>query len=83
MKPSPSSGGSSFDFILTTQMDYNGTSNPVYVGQAFPGSSVNNPCWRIQYIQYNGSGQVTSVQWSPNSFIFGDIWANRASLSYS
>ena len=68
---------------LTTLIDYNGTSNAVYVGTAGVGAITTDSMWSIEYIQYNGSGNATSVQWSPNYKTFGDIWASRDSLSYS
>lgn len=68
---------------LTTEVDYNGTSNPVYVGKAAAGAITTDPMWQIEYITYNASGNVLTVQWAPNYRTFGDIWASRDSLSYS
>lgn len=68
---------------LTTEIDYNGTSNPVYVGKAAAGAITTDSMWQIEYLTYNASGNVLTVQWSPNYKIFGDIWASRDSLSYS
>lgn len=72
-----------YNYPLTTIIDYNGTSQPVYVGYAVPGSSQNLPQWSIQYITYNGSGATLTTQWSANYASFGDVWNNRVSLAYS
>lgn len=72
-----------YNFPLTTMIDYNGGTVPVYVGYAIPGSSTASPLWAIQYITYDGNNNTLSTQWSPNYSSFGDIWTNRAGLTYS
>jgi len=69
--------------LLTVIQDYQGGNNPIYIGQALPGSSLTNASWRILKNTYNGSGQLTNVQWSPLAATFGDIWNNRTSLVYN
>ena len=68
---------------LTTLIDYNGTSNAVYVGRAAAGAITNDSMWQIEYITYNTSGNALTVQWSPNYKTFGDQWSDRDSLTYS
>lgn len=72
-----------YSYPLSTQIDYNGTTAPVYVGYAIPGSSVSLAQWAIQFITYDGSGNVLTTTWSPNYASFGDVWTLRSSLSYS
>ncbi len=71
-----------YNHPLQTKIDYNGTSAAVYVGYALPGSATSSQSWMIQYITYDVNGNTTATQWSPNYAYFGDIWDNRASLSY-
>jgi len=68
---------------LTRLTDYQGGTNPVYIGEATPGSALSSASWRIEFINYDVNGNQISVQWSTNYSNFGDIWNNRTSLSYS
>lgn len=70
-------------YPLTTQIDYQGGTAAIYVGYALPGTSTSNSGWAIQFITYDGNGNTLSTTWSPLYAVFGDIWANRAALSYS
>ena len=70
-------------YPLTTMIDYVGGTAAVYVGYATPGSSTSLAMWAIQFITYDTNGNTLSTQWSTNYASFGDIWANRAALSYS
>ena len=72
-----------YNYPLSTKIDYNGTSQAVYVGYAVPGSLTSLPLWAIQYITYDGNNNTTSTQWATQYATFGDIWDARASLSYS
>lgn len=68
---------------LTRILDYNGGTQPIYIGEAQPGSSINGPSWRIQLLTYDGNGNVINQQWAPLFASFGDVWASRAGLTYS
>lgn len=68
---------------LSQEFDYVSGTQPIYIGEAQPGSSVNASAWRIRKFTYDGNGNVLTILWSPNYSNFGDVWANRASLSYS
>ena len=56
--------------------------NPEYVGEALPGSSEDDPVWRIQYIEYSGSNP-TSVKWAEGTEKFINTWSARSSYTYS
>lgn len=75
--------GNTYTPSLTEEIDYVGGTNPIYIGQAFPGSATSLPVWRIEKITYDGNNNPTVILWSPKYGNFGDIWDNRASLSYS
>jgi hypothetical protein len=74
---------------LTTIIDYQGGTNAIYVGETQPSTGISSATlqgqqvWRIKKITYDGNGNATNVQWSPNTNSFGDIWSNRTGLTYS
>ena len=53
-----------------------------YLGDATVGSSTSSPVWRIQRLTFGGDGDVT-ILFANGSTEFNNVWANRASLSYS
>lgn len=69
------------DVKLTIKMEYSGE-NPVYVGEAAPGSATSAEAWRIRKLTYSGAN-LTDVEWADGDTDFNNIWDNRASLSYS
>lgn len=72
-----------YNFPLTTLIDYNGGTAAIYVGYALPGAITSLPLWSIQFITYDGNGNTLSTKWSTNYYSFGDIWDNRSTLSYA
>jgi len=52
-----------------------------YIGKAPIGTATSAAKWQIQKI--SSSGTVTTIAWAAGSNHFGQIWDNRASLSYS
>lgn len=68
--------------------DYLGGTNIIYKAFAKSGSFSFEAKWQIAKINYDGNGNVTSVQWPINSTgrsssDFAFIWDNRATYSYS
>lgn len=69
--------------------DYQGGTQPIYVCETPAGQGVvlstlqSRPVWRIRLLTYDANGNVTNMQFSPNYSNFGDIAANRTSLTYS
>lgn len=74
---SGSAGGSS---TYATNIDSTTTANMVYVGKAVPGTSVSAPFWQIKLLNKT-SGLITTF--ADGDANFDNIWANRASLTYS
>lgn len=72
-------GGTNF----TMAFDYDGNGNQIYVGWAQTGTTQAQSGWRIMQQTFNGSNQLTSLQWPNGSTGFGLIWNNRATYSYS
>ena len=73
---------------LAFQGDYTGTSL-TYAGFARVGASTAEPVWQIRFLQYDGSGNLTSITWPQDTVTgvpssdFNYIWDNRAALTYS
>jgi hypothetical protein len=66
----------------TRMIGYDGSDNPIYIGDAVPGSSEDDAVWRIQYIEYSGSNP-TSVKWANGTEKFTNKWSDRATYAYS
>jgi len=64
-------------------LDYDGSGNVLYRGQAVAGSSTASPVWRIAKFLYNGSGNLTATPWADGTNDYDKIWDNRASYTYS
>jgi hypothetical protein len=57
------------------------SSTVTYVGEAAVASSENSAVWRIKKLETTGT--VLKVTWADGNNHFDNVWANRASLSYS
>ncbi|WP_169829529.1 hypothetical protein [Desulfatibacillum aliphaticivorans] len=68
---------------LTTKIEYDGNGNPLYVGLAAPGSSPSSACWQIKKFTYDGSQNVTDVEFAEGSNAYDRVWDNRASYTYA
>lgn len=53
-----------------------------YLGEATVGSSTSSPVWRIQKLTFGADGDLT-ILFANGSTEFNQVWADRASLSYS
>jgi hypothetical protein len=53
-----------------------------YVGDAPEGSSESAAVWRIYRITNSGTASLAK-EWADGNSNFDNVWANRASLSYS
>lgn len=69
---------------LQTLCDYDGGSNVVYLGRAQPGtSSTATTGWQIRKYTYDGSSNVTVVQFASGTNDYDKAWSSRASYTYS
>lgn len=73
---------------LTTKLDYVAGTNPIYVGEAVPGSAVGSSVWRIKKLTYNGAGNVTDIEFAAATGagpwgLFDQVWDDRATLDYA
>lgn len=65
-----------------TQLDYDGSSNLIYVGRALAGTPTSEASWQISKFTYSGSN-VTKVEWANGARNFNNVWDDRVSLPYS
>lgn len=66
----------------TTLIDYVGTANPIYVGEAAPGTLVSVPQWRIKRITWV-AGNPTAVEWAGGQASMTYEWDDRDTYAYS
>jgi len=67
----------------TVLIEYDASSNPVYVGEAEPGTVESAARWRIKKIAYDGSNNPTAVQWASGTQEFDKVWSQRSTYTYS
>lgn len=65
---------------LALKIDKNGTSDPVYIGIAAPGSIDGDSVWQIKKLTWTGG--LPDITWADSNDNFDNIWTNRDSLSY-
>ncbi len=65
----------------TRRIEYSG-GNPIYIGEALPGTAEDAAAWRIQYIEYSG-GNPVSIKWANGTEKFANKWSERSSYQYS
>lgn len=66
----------------TILIDYVGTANPIYVGEAMPGTATTVTEWRIKRITWV-AGNPTAVEWAEGQASFSYEWDERAAYAYS
>lgn len=67
---------------LIIKVSYAG-SNPEYIGYAAPGTATSAAAWQIRKVTYNGSGDITDVQFAAGVNDYTKVWDDRAGYSYS
>lgn len=67
--------------MLTKRIDFVSDSE-FYRGEALPGTSENNPAWRISFVVIAGDGDV-SEKWADGNSNFDKVWVDRAILTYT
>lgn len=73
---------------LAFRGEYSGT-NVIYVGLARPGAGEGELVWQIRFLTYDGSNNLTKIEWPTNTadnrpsseFLFS--WTDRASYTYT
>jgi YD repeat-containing protein len=80
-------GGSGINVIptqseYTVMIEYVG-GNPVYVGEAIPGTATSKAEWRIKRLTYDASDNPVTILWASGTVAFKHKWDDRASYDYS
>lgn len=75
-------GGLITDGNYTVKMAYSGT-NLQYLGKAQIGSATSASEWQIQKFTYDGSDNLTDIQWADATDDFTKVWDDRATYTYS
>lgn len=70
---------------LTQKMENLSSGQPLYIGEALPGTATSATKWRIKKMEYdNGtSSPPTGVTWADGVSTFIKEWDERTSYSYS
>jgi len=66
---------------LQQRIDNTGDSDPVYVGEARPGSSLMSPKWRIYKLRYSETN-IIRKSWANGNARFNKRWDNRTLYTY-
>lgn len=69
------------EWPYTVLLDYSGN-NPIYEGNAVPGTAVTLAEWRIRKYTYSGN-KVTKIEWAHGNANFDNVWNDRATYPYS
>ncbi len=66
----------------TTKIEWSG-GNPIYVGEAVPGTLVTEAKWRIKKITWDGDGNPTDIKWADSVKTFTKVWNSRGDYTYA
>jgi hypothetical protein len=69
------------DYLTAIIWDVN--NNPIYVGEALPGTAKSATGWRIKKITWDVNGNPTDIQWANSSMQFSFIMNNYLSYTYA
>lgn len=65
--------------LMISKVDYDASGNPIYYGLAFQGTAASDAKWRIEKLNYDGSGNYTGSTYSGPD----QVWNDRASVTYT
>lgn len=65
---------------LEIRVDYDGGTNPIYVGWAIPGSTTAEAAWKIIKLTFDGNDNPTRIEHASDAPGFSYVWDDRASL---
>lgn len=68
---------------FTEKRENNANGQPLYIGQAQPGTLTSATGWRIQKYTYDANFALTDVEWAEGTNAFDKIWDDRATYTYS
>ncbi len=65
------------------RIQYDASQNPIYVGQANPGTAETTASWQIKKITYDANNNPTDVSYANGSEGFSFKWSLRTTYTYS
>lgn len=68
---------------LALLVEYDVSNNPIYVGEAQPGTAEDASGWRIKEITYDGRNNPTVINWAEGTRDFNKVWDDRHTYIYS
>jgi hypothetical protein len=68
---------------LALRLDYDGNSNPIYIGLAAPGTLTSAAFWQIRKLTFDVNNNVTSIKYANGSPSFDQVWDDRVTLTYA
>lgn len=77
----PIAANSQGAYIMRIQ--YDASQNPIYVGQANPGTAEGTAGWQIKKITYDANNNPTDVSYANGSEGFSFKWSLRTTYTYS
>jgi len=67
----------------TVAVEYDLANNPIYVGEAQPGTIEDASGWRIKKITYDASNNPTDIKWAGGTRDFNKVWDDRDTYIYT
>jgi hypothetical protein len=64
-------------------IDRDGQGNPIYIGMAKIGTSTSDPLWQIRKLTFDGSNNVTAIEYAGGTNSFNSIWDSRSDGTYT
>lgn len=68
------------NFVIAIEFDVN--NNPIYVGEATPGTAKTTGHWRIRFLTFDVNNNPTDIQWAESNTDFDKVWDDRAAYAY-
>jgi len=65
---------------FTEKMDNSSSGQPIYVGEAGPGTNTGSPTWRIKKLEYDDGDfkPPTGILWASGNTNFDKVWDSRS-----
>lgn len=67
----------------TLKIDYDGGTNPIYMGKARAGTATSESYWQIRKFTWDGNDNPTDRKWADGVTTFTKEWDERGNYSYS
>lgn len=66
-----------------TSFEYDSNDNPIYIGEALPGTAKSDSKWRIKKLTYDSNDNVTDIETASGTYLFNNAWNSRTGYEYS